>query len=106
MSFIQVWKGKKDSGFKELSFGLILRTRGKNLIKYVQTNADNLPIINVLLLQQRIKEKVEEERQKMLEKRQQFKEQNKQKLVFDPVEMERKERARSKKVFCCTVAAL
>lgn len=46
-----------------------------------------------------MKEKVEEEKKQMLEKRQQFKEQTKQKLVFDPVEMERKERARKKVTF-------
>ena len=45
-----------------------------------------------------MKEKAEEDRKQMLEKRQQFKEQTKQKLVFDPVEMERKERARKKGV--------
>lgn len=46
-----------------------------------------------------MKEKAEEEKKQMLEKRQQFKEQTKQKLVFDPVEMERKERARKKVIF-------
>jgi len=50
----------------------------------------------LIFLQVQIKEKAEEDRRKTLEKRQQFKEQNKQKLVFDPVEMERKERARKK----------